>query len=57
MFWNFLILILGIFSAIFAFPYGNWEYFQNNKSGGIIVYIIATTEIIIVFAQFYAQNN
>lgn len=53
MFWNILILILGIFSAIFAFPYGKWEYTQKNKSGGIIVYIIATTGIALAIAQLY----
>lgn len=51
MFWNILILILGILSALFAFPYGKWEIHQKNKMGGIIVYIISTAEIVLAIAQ------
>ncbi|MBQ9314198.1 MAG: hypothetical protein IJ220_04240 [Clostridia bacterium] len=51
MFWNFLILILEILSALFAFPYGRWENTQKNKSGGIIVYIISTAGIALAIAQ------
>ena len=51
MFWNILILILGILSALFAFPYGKWETTQNNKSGGIIVYIISIVGITLSIAQ------
>lgn len=31
MFWNFFILFLGVLSALYAFPYGNWEFSQKNK--------------------------
>ena len=46
-------MILGIFSAIFAFPYGKWEVSQKNKSGGIMVYIISTTVIALSVIQVF----
>lgn len=51
MFWNYLILFLGILSALFAFPYGKWEITEKNKSGGIIVYLISTAGIALAIAQ------
>lgn len=51
MFWNFLILFLGVFSAIFAIPYGKWEFSQKNKSGGIMIYIISTAVLTISILQ------
>ena len=53
MFWNMLIIILGILSAIFALPYGKWEISQKNKSGGIIVYIISTAVIALSIVQAF----
>ena len=53
MFWNILILVFGILSSIFAFPYGKWEISQKNKSGGIIIYIISTAVIALSVIQAF----
>jgi len=51
MFWNFLILLLGVLSALFAIPYGKWEITQKNTSGGIIVFLISAVGIVLAIAQ------
>ncbi len=51
MFWDIMILFLGIISGIYAFPYGRWEYLNNNKNGGITVYIISAIGILLAIAQ------
>ena len=51
MFWNVFILILVFVSALYALPYGRWEYLSHNKIGGIIVYVIATLGIALSIVQ------
>ena len=53
MFWEFIILLAGILSALYAFPYGKWELKEKNKSGGIIVYITAVICIILSGLQIF----
>ena len=53
MFWEFIILLAGIFAALYAFPYGKWELTENNKTGGITVYITAGICIILSGIQIF----
>ena len=41
MIWEILILIFGIISALYAFPYSIWEWKNKNKTGSILVFLIA----------------
>ena len=51
MIWEISTLLLGIISALYAFPYGKWEFKNKNKAGGISVYITAALCIIISSIQ------
>lgn len=53
MIWEILILIFGIISAIYAFPYGIWEFKNNNKSGGILVLLVACICVFLSGLQIY----
>lgn len=53
MLWELLILILGIISALYAFPYGIWEWKNKNKIGGICVYITAIICIVLSTLQLF----
>lgn len=56
MFWNYLILFLGILFSFFAFPYGKWEITQKNISGGITIYVLSTAEIILAIIQILTHK-
>ncbi len=53
MIWEILILLFGIISALYAFPYGIWEFKNQNKSGGILVILIACICIVLSGLQIY----
>ena len=51
--WNLIILITGIIAALYALPYGRWEWLENNKAGGILVYIAAGICVILSSLQMW----
>lgn len=48
-----LIFILCLLSALYAIPYGTWEWQNNNKLGGFVVYIFSAICIIASIANFF----
>lgn len=48
-----VILILNILTALYAFPYGKWEWQEQNKSGGLLVYTVALICISISIWQLF----
>lgn len=52
---HFTILIMSILSAIYSFPYGIWEYKNNNKIGGVICYFISIACIGLAISNFWIE--
>lgn len=48
-----LILVLSLISILYAIPYGTWEYQNENKLGGIIVYVFCASCFIASIANFF----
>lgn len=51
MIWENIILICGIVSSLYAFPYGKWEWKQQNKIGGAVVYALAILCVLLATLQ------
>lgn len=48
-----IILILCVFSSLYAFPYGTWEFQNGNKLGGIAIYFFGILNIVISIVKFF----
>lgn len=53
MIWEITILILSIVSALYAFPYGKWEWSEKNKIGGVLIYISAFICVVLSGIQLF----
>ena len=51
--WEILLLIFGIISALYACPYAIWEWKNNNKTGGFLVFLIAGICVILSGVQIF----
>lgn len=52
---HFIVLLMCIASAIYAFPYGIWEYKDGNKFGGIVCLFIALLCVGLAISNFWIE--
>lgn len=48
-----LVFILGILSILYAIPYGTWEFNNENKIGGFIIYLFCLACLVATITNFF----